>query len=240
MLQFPSMCRFSERERDGMPPVKRYAAMVGCPEKYLYLTQQDYHTPESYGIHRYQEMQVKNLDDSTRIIEVAGQLDAAKSLVPFLFGAETGTLTVINGYPSLQETYLLLWHLVCHFSAVKFSNPIKYREFAFSFIGNFKLEGGEYHTSKYHTLAFGPALDEMNSYHVSTYVDTMMRFDDVNKILITSTPNLTALLEKIRVVPKHVRAFINLSERIVATPEAKPRRGKPPRQEKMKKFVESI
>jgi hypothetical protein len=232
---FPSLCRLSEREREGMPPARRYAAMVGCPEKYLYLAETEYANEQSYAIHPYREMQVLRKD-----ITATEQLACASSLVPFLF-ENRGHLFVINGHPALQETLLFLWHVVCHFAVLKYSNPIKYRECAFSFIGNSRLEDGSYQCHRQHTLALGPALDEMNNYHVTTYVETLMRFDDLNKILITSTTNVTLLLERLRIVPKNVHAFINLSERLeAAEPVVAKRVRKPSRKDALKNYVKSI
>jgi hypothetical protein len=210
---FPNICRVTEDEREGMPPITRYAAMVGCPSKYLYLAEPEYQKPDSYRIHKFKDVQVRHVNNTVETFIAQTQLEACSLLVDSFF-KPGGTLTVINGYPALSETYLLFWHLVCHFAAIKLSSPIKNREVGFSFLGNFRLEQEQYHFIKLNTLAFGPALDEMNNYHVTTYVETMLRYDDLNKILLTSTPDVTTLLERLRIIPGNVNYFFNLSEKI--------------------------
>lgn len=220
MKAFPNLCRFSEDERDGMPPITRFAAMVGCPSKYLYLTEPEYQKSDSYCIHKFKDLQVRHVNNTLETFHAKSQLEKCPEVIDSFF-KPGGTLTVINGYPALSETYLLFWHMVCHFAAIKLSSPIKNREVGFSFIGNFKLEQESYHCLKLNTLAFGPALDEINNYHVMTYVETMLRYDDLNKILLTSTTDVTGLLERLRIIPGNVDYFFNLSEKMDASKKRK-------------------
>jgi len=241
MTTFPSICRLSEQAREGMPPVRRYAAMVGCPEKYLYLTDRSYTLEDSYVIHKFRDLQVRHVNNKLQGITSADQVKQGTAFVDSLFDpTKSGTITVINGHPSLYETYLLFWHFVCHFAHIKLSNPIKYRDHAFAFIANFRLDEPRYPCPKHQVLSFGPVMDEINNFHVMSYVETLLRFDDLHKIILTSTTDVTSLLERLRIVPHNVNYFFNLSERMEATPSPSMKDKARARTKSIKKIAESL
>lgn len=213
MKSFPSLCRMSELERDSLKPAARYAATAGCPRKYLYLAEAEYQEPDSYRIHALKDIQVRHVNGTPHTYTSTEQLANCSKAAESLF-TDNGSLIVINGYPDLTEAYLFFWHLLCHFSLIKFSNALKNKDVGISVVGNARLDREMYLTRRIETLVFGPVIDEINSYQVTEYVDILQRYDDLNKIMLISTTDITALLERLRVVPSRVLYFFNLSAKV--------------------------
>lgn len=198
----------SDEEKQKLPQSARFAELWGCPSNLLYLCEPAYLNSGAFKIHNFKDLQVRHLNDKLETFKASDQMTYAMDAVYDLH-VKSGELTVINAYPNLKEGTLLLWHLLANLAALKAKDAFKFRNIGVTFAGNTKLLDAQYNTSS--ILVIGPVLDEFGPERTVNLVETIYRFQHLNRILLLSTLNVPDFLVRARVAPSDVARFFNVS-----------------------------
>jgi len=200
----------SDEERENYPPIQKFMDIWGCPTNLLYLGESEYLRPIAFRIHKIQELQLKKTDGTIYKVKVDDQLDMVPKVIADICEPKHRTI-IVNAYPDLADGTRFIWHLLANVAAVKANNPIKNRNLGVTYVGNIRLEDALYQPSK--MVFLGPILDEFGPERTINTVESLFRFQAQSRLIFTSSGNLPALLEKLRLSVNDVHYFFNISGR---------------------------
>ena len=218
MIPLPSVKpQYQQEELDKLSPVCRLAAYYGVQPKFLYFAEPEYlnDKEEMYSIHKFASFNVVCAGGDRIKLYSEDQFKNALDLINNgdLWSSSTIIINapnyVFNGAKDTSGLESFLSHLLCSLAYRVQQRKAPSVEVNFLEIMQIDHTKG-YHIKPRHVLIWGPCTEHFNAYDCNRTIQFLFSFRNHTKILLTSTPDLGAFLEKFHLSMDAVSYVFNL------------------------------
>lgn len=220
---------YSQEELNSLWPAARLSAHFGVQKKFLYFASPDYTEVdrEMYGVHKFSSFNLEGKriapeeqEDNALVLLDSGKLWSSSVIVI------NSPHTLFNGKENALGIEAFLSHILC--SLAYRVQKRKAPSVEVNFLETVQLDHTKgYQMKENHLLIWGPCTENFSSYDCNKTVQFLFSFRSYAKILLVSTVDLEAFLEKFQLSLDAVSFIFNLEtkpgkpEKIV-TPKKKP------------------
>lgn len=227
MIPLPSVKpQYAQEDLDKLTPVCRLAAYYGVQSKFLYFADPEYldDKEEMYSIHKFASFNVVCEGGDRIKLDPEDQFKNALDLINNgdLWSASTIIINapnyVFNGVGDSKGAEGFLSHLLCSLASRVVKRKAPSVEVNFLEIMQIDHTKG-YHIKPKHILIWGPCTEHFNAYDCNRTIQFLFSFRNHTKILLTSTTDLGAFLEKFHLSLDAVSYVFNLDTGLPKKPE---------------------
>ena len=222
MIPLPSVKpTYSQELLSTLSPAERLAAFYGVEKKFLRFASSEYTSDpeEQYNLHHFNTIHVNSLYEK-RIVTYDDQFKNALELLSsgHLWSNPSG-LIIINSPNYLFDGSTkepdrgpdaFLAHLICSL-AFRVVNRKAPTTVEVNFLEIMQLEHSKgYLLKPEHLFVWGPITDHFGSYDCNKTIQFLFSFRNYTRILLTSTKELGALLDRLHINLEYVTYIFNL------------------------------
>lgn len=235
---------YSEDELKPMCEAERHAARCGIETKYLKFATPEFTSEpdEQYRLHNYSKLHVRS-SHTEMVVTCDEQFRNALTLLDsgMLWCKPPGLIVINSPYfvfddpDPFKGADGFLAHLICSLShRVQTKKVFKMSgvtSINVNFFGNTFLDRKDYQTIAQHLLIWGPVTDLASDHDCAKTIQFLFSYREHTRILLTSTKDVGALLERLRINALYVSAFFNFDADkdgiLIPDPPKKKKKGTP-------------